>query len=178
MLFLFDNCFFIGLPLAPVLNPSAVVVKQTFLTIISWVPRDDANSSLGYSIDCFRCKSLQDKDCRGLCSQNVKFQPGRDIFYTVNVTVVGLQSGSIYLFRVYSVNELNQREKDRDKWNFATVYVQTKGKKFFTVVIRATSCGHTTSESSLSSLSSSYSSPCYRHRRDHDHQHRHHSWKR
>ena len=135
LVFKFDFCyfcliiiFFIGLPLAPVLNANAIVVKQTFLTM-SWVPRDDANSSLGYSIDCFRCESLQDKECRWLCSQNVKFQPGRDIFYTVNVTVVGLQSGSFYLFRVYSVNELNQREKDRDKWNFATVYVQTNGKQ-------------------------------------------------
>ena len=126
MFFLFD-IFFIALPLAP-LNASAIIVKQTFLTI-SWVARDDANSSLGYSIDCFRCKSLQDKECRRLCSQNVKFQPGGDVIYTTNVTAFGLQSGSFYLFRVYSVNELNQREKDRDKWNYTAVYVHTKGKK-------------------------------------------------
>ena len=119
--------FSIALPLAP-LNARAIIVKQTFLTI-SWIPRDDADSTLRYSIDCVRCKSLQDKECRGLCSQNVKFQPGGDKIYAVNVSVFGLQSGSFYLFRVYSVNGLNQEEKVRDKWNFATVYVQTKGKK-------------------------------------------------
>ena len=119
--------FFIALPLAP-LDASAIIVKQTFLTI-SWVPRDDANSTLGYSIHCFRCESLQDKECRGPCSQNVKFQPGGDVIHTTNVTALGLQSGSFYLFRVYSVNELNQQEKNTDKWNYTTVYVHTKGKK-------------------------------------------------
>ncbi|XP_074626360.1 ephrin type-B receptor 1-like [Acropora palmata] len=114
------------LPVAP-LNVSAIIVKQTSLTI-SWVPRDNANSTLGYSIHCFRCKSLQDKECRESCSQNVKFQPGGDVIYTTNVTALNLQSGSFYLFRVYSVNELNQQEKNTDKWNYTTVYVHTKEK--------------------------------------------------
>ncbi|XP_067048943.1 ephrin type-A receptor 4-A-like isoform X4 [Acropora muricata] len=118
------ECKVIALPLPP-LNASAIIVEQTFLTL-SWVPRDDANSTLGYSIDCFRCKSLQDKECRRLCCQDVKFRPSGDKIYTVNVAVFGLQSGSSYLFRVYSVNELNELQKDRDKWNFATVYVKTK----------------------------------------------------
>ena len=179
MMFIFSV---IALPLPP-LNASAIIVEQTFLTI-SWVPRDDANSTLGYSIDCFRCKSLQDKECRRLCCQDVKFRPSGDKIYTVNVAVFGLQSGSSYLFRVYSVNELNELQKDRDKWNFATVYVKTKGKKSVnrchTISCSSNNILRSLSESSLSSLSSCYSSPCYCHRRDHQHHHcrYHHSWKR
>ena len=45
----------------------------------------------------------------------------------VSVTISGLSSSSYFLFRVYSVNELNRQEKDRDKWNYAKVFVQTKG---------------------------------------------------
>lgn len=164
---------FIALPLAP-LNARAIMVEHTFLTI-SWIPRDDTDSKLRYSTDCFRCFSLQDKECRGLCRQNVKFQPGGDKIYTVNVAVFGLQAGSFYLFRVYSVNELNQQEKDRDKWNFATVYVKTKGKKSVNQC-HTTACSNNNilwslSESTLHSLSSSYSSLCYCHRRDHHHHH-------
>lgn len=164
--------FFIALPLAP-LNARAIIVEQTFLSI-SWVPRDDADSTLTYSIDCFKCISLQDKECRRRCCQNVKFQPSGDKIYTVNVAVFGLQSGSSYLFRVYSVNKLNQQEKDRDKWNFATVYVKTKGKKSVNRC-HTIACSSNNilwslrSELSLHSLSSSYSSPCYCHRRDHHH---------
>ena len=45
----------------------------------------------------------------------------------MNVTVHGLSSSSFFLFRVYSVSELNQQEKDKNRWNYAEVFVETKG---------------------------------------------------
>ena len=36
----------------------------------------------------------------------------------MNVTVHGLSPSSFYLFRVYSVSELNQQEQDKNKWNY------------------------------------------------------------
>ena len=45
----------------------------------------------------------------------------------MNVIVHGLSSSSFFLFRVYSVSELNQQEKDKDKRNYAEVFVETKG---------------------------------------------------
>ena len=40
--------------------------------------------------------------------------------------VIKVESGFLK-FRVYSVNELNAQEKDRDKWNYVTVSAKTKG---------------------------------------------------
>ena len=63
-----------------------------------------------------------------LCGQNVQFHPSQDNISNASLAVDGLQPGSLYLFRIYSVNELSKQEKDRDKWKFATVVVRTKGK--------------------------------------------------
>ena len=46
----------------------------------------------------------------------------------MNVTVHGLSPSSFFLFRVYSVSELNQLENNKDNWNYAKVFVETKGK--------------------------------------------------
>ena len=32
------------------------------------------------------------------------------------------------MFRIYSVSDLKEHFKDRDKWNYATVFVETIGK--------------------------------------------------
>ncbi|XP_068699752.1 ephrin type-A receptor 4-like isoform X2 [Montipora foliosa] len=112
------------LPLAP-LNASASIVTTTHLTM-SWIPRNSVNRTLRYSIDCFICESRNDAECGVPCGPNVQFQPSRDNISNANLTVDGLQPGSFYLFRVYSVNELNKQEKDRDKWKYATVLVRTK----------------------------------------------------
>ena len=86
---------------------------------------------LRYSVDCFRCKSSKDKDCKESCGPSVQYKPRKENITGFGVRVNGLQSDSFFLFRVYSVNELNQQEKDRDKWNYATVFARTKGENMF-----------------------------------------------
>ena len=71
--------------------------------------------------------SPREKECKESCGPSVKYRPSKDNITDVWVTVHGLQSDSIFQFRVYSVSELNQQEKDRDKWNYVTVRVRTKG---------------------------------------------------
>ena len=44
------------------------------------------------------------------------------------VRINGLPPGSFLIFRVYSVSDFNKHVKDRDKWNYDTVLVRTKGK--------------------------------------------------
>jgi len=58
----------------------------------------------------------------------VKYLPGKENITGLNVTVHGLSSSSFFLFRVYSVSELNQKENNKDNWNYAEVFVETKGK--------------------------------------------------
>ena len=95
---------------------------------INWTPSpDDINGTLRYSVDCFRCKSHKDRECKNPCGPQLKYHPSKDNITDAKVTVSGLQSGTFFLFRVYSVNELNQQEKDRDKWNYAEVFVKTQG---------------------------------------------------
>ena len=62
------------------------------------------------------------------CGSTVQFQPSQDNISNASLAVDGLQPSSLYLFRIYSVNELSKQEKDRDKWKYATVVVRTKGK--------------------------------------------------
>ena len=57
----------------------------------------------------------------------MRYLPGKENITGVNVTVHGLSPSSFYLFRVYSVNELNQLERNKDKWRYAEVSVETKG---------------------------------------------------
>ena len=74
-----DLCYFcmmfiflvIALPLPP-LNASAIIVEQTFLTI-SWVPRDDANSTLGYSIDSSDANHSKTKNAEGFAVKMLSF---------------------------------------------------------------------------------------------------------
>ena len=127
--------FLLALPPAP-LKANLTVVKST-KAAINWtqVP-DDISGKLRYSVDCFKCKYSKDKDCKEPCGPSVQYKPSKDNITVNSVEVNGLQSCSFYLFRVYSVNELNQHERDREKWNYATVFVGTKGESmlFFDVI--------------------------------------------
>ena len=104
------------------------VVKATYVSLNWSRSPDDINGTMRYSVDCFRCKSSKDKECLEPCGPQVYYKPNRNNITSVTVTVHGLRSDSYFLFRVYSVNELNQQEKDRDKWKYAKVFVRTKGK--------------------------------------------------
>ena len=117
---------FLGLPRAP-LNVIATVVEPNYATI-SWSRSpDDIKGTIRYSVDCFRCKSSKDKDCNHPCGPEVHYTPNENNITGTTVTLNGLSLDSFYLFRVYSVNELNQQEKNKDKWKYAKVFLQTKG---------------------------------------------------
>ncbi|XP_078374585.1 ephrin type-A receptor 4-like isoform X2 [Oculina patagonica] len=113
-----------ALPQAP-LQAKTTVVEETYV-VISWHLSPDDDGTLTYALDCFRCKSREGKNCKDACDRQVRYSPGKDNITGVNVTVHGLSSSSFYLFRVYSVSELNQLESDRDKWKYAQVFVETK----------------------------------------------------
>jgi len=115
-----------ALPLAP-LMARITVVKATAV-IISWQRSPDDKGNITYAVYCFRCNSGDYKYCKEAYDRQVRFSPGKENITGVTVTVHGLSSSSFFLFRVYSVNELNQQEKDKDKWNYAEVFVETKGK--------------------------------------------------
>ena len=123
------NChLFPALPAAP-LYANATVVKATYV-VIKWERSpDDSDGKLRYVLDCFSCKSSKYKDCNEACGPSVQYMPSQDNITNVAVTINGLPSDSFLKFRVYSVSELNEEEKDRDKWKYVTVLVKTKGKK-------------------------------------------------
>lgn len=116
----------LALPQAP-LKTKRTVVKATFV-VMTWHRSRDDNGKITYAVDCFRCNSGEDKNCKEACDQQVRYLPGKENITGVNVTVHGLSSSSFFLFRVYSVSELNQQEKDKNKWNYAEVFVGTKGE--------------------------------------------------
>lgn len=118
--------FFSALPQAP-LKAKPTLVKATYV-ILGWQRSPDDNGTLTYAVDCFRCTSTEDKHCNEACDRQVEYSPRKENITGVNVTVSGLSWSSFYLFRVYSVNALNQQENDRDNWKFAEVFVETKGK--------------------------------------------------
>jgi len=89
------------------------------------LPDDDGKIS--YALDCFRCKSGKDKNCKEACDRQVRYLPGKENLTGMDVTVHGLSPSSFFLFRVYSVSELNQQENNKGNWNYAEVYVKTKG---------------------------------------------------
>ena len=97
--------------------------------VIKWgrSPNDN-HGALVYSVDCFICKSGKDKDCQEPCGPRLQFKPSKDNITDVTVTINGLVPDSYFKFRVYSVSELNKKEKDRDKWNYAEVFAKTKGE--------------------------------------------------
>ena len=116
---------FPGLPLAP-LSANTTTVLSTRV-VISWQHSPDDNGTITYALDCFRCKSGKDKNCKEGCDRQVRYLPRKENITGVNVTVHGLSPSSFYLFRVYSVSELNQQETNKDKWKYAKVFVETKG---------------------------------------------------
>ena len=79
-------------------------------------------------MDCFGCNSGDYKNSKDACDRQVRYLLGKENITGVIVTVYCLSSSSFFLFRVYSMSELNQREKNKDKWNYAEVCVETKGK--------------------------------------------------
>ncbi|KAM7434137.1 hypothetical protein ABFA07_015738 [Porites harrisoni] len=114
-----------ALPAAP-LYANATVVKATYV-VIKWERSpDDSDGKLRYVVDCFSCKSSKYKDCNEACGPSVQYMPSQDNITNVAVTINGLPSDSFLKFRVYSVSELNEEEKDRDKWKYVTVLVKTK----------------------------------------------------
>ena len=123
------NChLYPALPAAP-LYANATVVKATDV-VIKWERSpDDSGGKLRYAVDCFKCKSSNYKDCNEPCGPKLKYMPSQENIISVSVTINGLPPDSFLKFRVYSVSELNEQEKDRDKWKYVMVSVKTKGKK-------------------------------------------------
>ena len=123
------NChLYPALPAAP-LYANPTLVKATYV-VIKWERSlDDSGGMLRYAVDCFICKSSNYKVCNEPCGTGVQYMPSQDNITNVAVTINGLPSDSFIKFRVYSVSELNEEEKDRDKWKYVMVSVKTKGKK-------------------------------------------------
>ena len=116
---------FSALPQGPVkANFTKVLATRV---VISWHRSPDDNGKITYALDCFRCKSGEDKKCKEACDRQVRYLPGKENITGMNVTVHGLSPSSFYLFRVYSVSELNQQETNKDNWNYVVVLVKTKG---------------------------------------------------
>lgn len=120
-------CMLVELPKAP-LTANVTVVKATVVEI-SWQrsPDDLEDGALMYAVDCFRCTSREDKNCKEQCDVEIQYSPSKENISGVKVAINGLPPSSYFLFRVYSVNELNQQEQNTDNWNFAKVFVKTKG---------------------------------------------------
>ena len=119
-----------ALPAAP-LYANATLVKATYV-VIKWErSTDDSGGKLRYAVDCFKCESSNYKDCKEPCGARIQYMPSQDNITSVTVTINGLPPDSFLKFRVYSVNELNEEEKDRDKWKYVMVSVKTKGKKYY-----------------------------------------------
>ena len=116
---------FTGLPLAPLSAKTTTVLSTR--VVISWQHSPDDNGKITYALDCFRCKSGEYKNCKEGCDRRVRYLPRKENITGVNVTVRGLSPSSFYLFKVYSVSELNQQETNKDKWKYAEVFVETKG---------------------------------------------------
>ncbi|CAH3174399.1 unnamed protein product [Porites evermanni] len=115
-----------ALPAAP-LYANATLVKATYV-VIKWKrSTDDSGGKLRYAVDCFKCESSNYKDCKEPCGARVQYMPSQDNITSVTVTINGLPPDSFLKFRVYSVSELNEEEKDRDKWKYVMVSVKTKG---------------------------------------------------
>ena len=110
------------------------VLKETYVEIKWERSADDVygnfNGKFTYSVDCFRCNRKY-KGCNDSCGLRVRYAPSKDNISagtTGTVTIHGLPSGSFLIFRVYSVYNLNKHLKDRDKWSYDAVLVETKGK--------------------------------------------------
>ena len=103
-------------------------MKETYVEIKWERSPDDTDGKLWYSVDCFRCKSGKYSECNDSCGSSVRYKPNKDNITNGTLTINGLPSGSFLVFRVYSVSDSNERVKDREKWNYDTILVETKGK--------------------------------------------------
>ena len=112
----------------PPRNAYVKVAKETYVKLKWERSPDDIDGKLRYSVDCFRCKSRKYKECKDSCGSSVQYKPNKDNIKKGTVRINGLPPGSFLIFRVYSVSDFNEHVKDRDKWNYTTVLVRTKGK--------------------------------------------------
>ena len=103
-------------------------MKETYVEIKWELSPDDIDGKLRYFVDCFRCKSKRDKDCKDSCGSSVQYKPNKDNIPDGTVTIHGLPSGSFLMFRVCCVSDLTEHVKDRDKWNCDTVFLDKKGR--------------------------------------------------
>ena len=116
----------------PPRNTYVSVLKETYVEI-KWERSPHHRYGIEgftYSVDCFRCNRKY-KGCNDSCGLRVRYAPSKDDISagtTGTVTIHGLPSGSFLIFRVYSVYKLNEHLKDRDKWSYDAVLVETKGK--------------------------------------------------
>ena len=115
-----------ALPKAP-RNAYVNVEKETYVEIKWERSLDDIDGRLRYSVDCVRCNRKY-RDCKDSCGSSVQYKPNKDNITNGTVTINGLSLGSFLKFRIYSVSDLNEHVKDRDKWNYNVVLVRTKGK--------------------------------------------------
>ena len=112
----------------PPRNVYVKVAKETYVKLKWERSPDDIDGKLRYSVDCFRCKFRKYKECKDSCGSSVQYKPNKDNIKKGTVTINGLPPGSFLQFRVYSVSDFNEHVKDRDKWNYTSVLVRTKGK--------------------------------------------------
>lgn len=110
--------FAIALPFA-VANMDIVFSNSTAITL-QWVTHKKTN--IWYTVGCSQCKKTG--ECREPC-EDARYDPGMLSIKGDSVTVAGLEPATIYEFRVYSVNELNKLEPDKEKWMFKSVTRQT-----------------------------------------------------
>ena len=117
-----------ALPKAP-RSAIVTVVKETYVEIMWERSPDNNDGKLRYSVDCFKFKFSEcTLYCEESCGPSVQYKSNKDNITDDTVAIKGLPSDSFLKFRVYSVNELNEQEKDRDKWNYVTVFAKTKGE--------------------------------------------------
>ncbi|XP_032238020.2 ephrin type-B receptor 1 isoform X2 [Nematostella vectensis] len=97
---------------------------------LTWTPVTPMSEGISYEIDCFVCTDEKDTKCVVQCGKNpVSYDPGRSGLVQPNATIAGLSPETKYMFKVYTVTDLN-KVADRKMWQFAQAFVMTgKGSK-------------------------------------------------
>jgi hypothetical protein len=97
--------------------------------LITWPPVTSKNEPFTYSVDCFKCKDEEDKNCVEPCGVDIVYYPSQNYLKTTTVSVSGLPSGTKFKFKVYVVTEISTDAK-RSVWKHTKVYGRTeKGNK-------------------------------------------------
>ncbi|EDO40993.1 predicted protein, partial [Nematostella vectensis] len=97
---------------------------------LTWTPVTPMSEGISYEIDCFVCTDEKDTKCVVQCGKSpVSYDPGRSGLVQPNATIAGLSPETKYMFKVYTVTDLN-KVADRKMWQFAQAFVMTgKGSK-------------------------------------------------